>query len=79
VRKIQILLDTKLLRAVDQAARRAGKNRSAFVRDALRYHLSRLQTLDLEHRDREGYRCHPDTGGELQGWENVTAWPTEDS
>jgi metal-responsive CopG/Arc/MetJ family transcriptional regulator len=33
---VQIVLDKKLLRAADQAARRTKRNRSALVRDALR-------------------------------------------
>ena len=33
---VQIVLDKKLLHAADQAAKRTKRNRSAFVRDALR-------------------------------------------
>jgi metal-responsive CopG/Arc/MetJ family transcriptional regulator len=38
---IQIVLDKPLLEAADRAARRARKNRSALVREALREHLQR--------------------------------------
>jgi metal-responsive CopG/Arc/MetJ family transcriptional regulator len=74
---IQVVLDTQLLRATDKAARRAGKNRSALVRDALRHYLREVQILDLERRDREGYQRFPDTDDDLQEWEQVTAWPPE--
>jgi metal-responsive CopG/Arc/MetJ family transcriptional regulator len=53
---IQVVLDAKLLRAADRAARRAKRNRSALIRDALREHLRRLEIQALEERDREGYR-----------------------
>ena len=39
---VQIVLEKKLLQATDQAARRLKRNRSAFVREALREHLRRL-------------------------------------
>ena len=35
---IQAVLDAKLLQAADRAARRAKRNRSALIRDALREH-----------------------------------------
>ena len=72
---IQVVLDQRLLRATDKAARRAGMNRSALVRDALRHYLRDLQTQELERLDREGYQRHPDSQDDLQGWEQVTAWP----
>ena len=73
---IQVVLDTKLLRAADSAAKRARVNRSALIRDALREHLKRLRTLELEARDREGYLRHPDTG-EMAIWERVASWPED--
>ncbi|MEX2302953.1 MAG: ribbon-helix-helix domain-containing protein [Bryobacterales bacterium] len=74
---IQVVLDTQLLRATDKAARRAGKNRSALVRDALRHYLREVQIQDLGRRDREGYQRFPDSGDDLQGWQRLTAWPPE--
>jgi metal-responsive CopG/Arc/MetJ family transcriptional regulator len=74
---IHVVLDEKLLRATDKAARRAGKNRSALVRDALHHYLRDLQIQELERRDREGYQRYPDTEDDLQGWEQVTSWPSE--
>jgi metal-responsive CopG/Arc/MetJ family transcriptional regulator len=72
---IQVVLDSALLRATDGAARRARVNRSALVREALREHLKRLQTRELEARDRRGYQEHADASPEVADWERVAAWP----
>lgn len=72
---IQIVLDSKLLHAVDSAAKRARVNRSALVRGALREHLKHLETQNREACDRRGYAQHPDDAGEVAGWEGVAAWP----
>ena len=74
---VQIVLDKKLLRAADQAARRTKRNRSALVRDALREHLRRLAIRDLEERDRAGYTRQRQTHDEASAWEAETVWPTE--
>jgi len=74
---VQIVLDKKLLRATDQAARRMKRNRSALVRDALREHLRKLRVRDLEQRDREGYSRKPHGDDEPSLWEAEAAWPAE--
>jgi metal-responsive CopG/Arc/MetJ family transcriptional regulator len=74
---IQVVLDKKLLMAADRAARRLKANRSALVREALREHLRRLETLAKEDRDREGYRKRPQARGEAAAWEAEAAWPEE--
>jgi len=74
---VQIVLDKELLQAADQAARRTKQNRSALVREALRQHLRRLEILELEQRDREGYVRIPQDLAEAQMWEAVAAWPEE--
>jgi len=74
---VQIVLDGKLLRATDQAARRLKRNRSAFVRDALREHLRRLQMRELEQRDRQGYSQRAHDTRESLAWEAEAAWPPE--
>jgi metal-responsive CopG/Arc/MetJ family transcriptional regulator len=72
---VQIVLDKKLLRATDQAARQMKQNRSALVREALREHLRRLETRAWEERDREGYSRQPQTPEESRLWEAEAAWP----
>jgi metal-responsive CopG/Arc/MetJ family transcriptional regulator len=74
---VQIVLDKKLLRATDQAARRTKRNRSALVRDALREHLRRLAIRDLEERDRAGYCELRPNRGEAIAWEAEAVWPAE--
>ena len=72
---IQVVLGSTLLRATDGAAKRARVNRSALVREALREYLKRLETRELEARDRAGYDEHPDVSAEAADWERVAAWP----
>ena len=74
---VQVVLDKKLLRAADEAARRTKLNRSALVREALREHLRRLEARAWEERDREGYRKQPQTHDESRQWEGEAAWPAE--
>jgi metal-responsive CopG/Arc/MetJ family transcriptional regulator len=72
---IQVVLDSKLLRATDGAARRARVNRSALIRDALREHLRRIEIREMEEREREAYRRHPDDPKEVEAWEREAVWP----
>jgi metal-responsive CopG/Arc/MetJ family transcriptional regulator len=74
---IQVVLDKKLLHATDRAARRAKRNRSALVRDALREHLRRLEVRDKEKRDRQGYSAQPGPRNESDNWESEAVWPEE--
>ena len=74
---IQVVLDKKLLKATDQAARQSKRNRSALVRDALREHLRKLEIGALEQRDRVGYSTQAKTRGELLRWEAEAVWPAE--
>jgi metal-responsive CopG/Arc/MetJ family transcriptional regulator len=74
---IQIVLDIGLLKAADRAARRLRMNRSALFREALRAHLKRLDLLEREKRDREGYVRYPDLLNEPAVWDKVADWPEE--
>jgi metal-responsive CopG/Arc/MetJ family transcriptional regulator len=71
---VQIVLDKKLLRVTDQAARRTKRNRSALVRDALREHLRRLEIRASEECDRQGYSRQAAPVGESGLWEAEAAW-----
>lgn len=72
---IQVVLDEKLLRAADTAAKREKVNRSALIRRALEEHLKRLHARDLEERDRRGYLAKPQRREEYLAWEDAAAWP----
>jgi metal-responsive CopG/Arc/MetJ family transcriptional regulator len=74
---IQVVLDAKLLKAADVAAKRQQVNRSALIRQALQEHLKRLHELDLEERDRRGYQARPQRVEEYRPWEEIAAWPEE--
>jgi len=73
---IQVVLDSKLLRATEDAARRTKLNRSALIREALRAHLRRLEIRELELRDRKGYEGGKDLE-QLSRWEAEATWPEE--
>ena len=72
---IQVVVDTKLLKAADLAAKRQRLNRSALIRQALQRHLKYLHELELEERDRRGYLVQPQSADESRIWEDAASWP----
>jgi metal-responsive CopG/Arc/MetJ family transcriptional regulator len=74
---IQVVLDAELLRAANGAAKQARVNRSALIREALREHLKRLRTREVEARDRRGYREHSEAAGDVAAWERLASWPEQ--
>ena len=72
---IQVVLDKKLLKAADLAAKRQKVNRSALIRQALERHLRHLHELELEERDRRGYLAQPQKEEEYRICEKVESWP----
>jgi metal-responsive CopG/Arc/MetJ family transcriptional regulator len=74
---IQVVLDGKLLKAADSAAKREKVNRSALIRQALEEYLKRLHIRDLEERDRRGYLAKPQRQEEYRPWEEAAAWPED--
>ena len=72
---IQVVLDSKLLKATDSAAKRRQVNRSALIRQALQRHLKHLHELELEDRDRRGYLARPQREEEFRIWEDAASWP----
>ena len=68
-------LDERLVERVDRAAKKLGKSRSSFTRDALRDALLRLATLEKERRHRRGYEARPAAAGEFDGWSKEQVWP----
>jgi len=73
----QVVLDARLLKAADLAAKRQKVNRSALVRQALQEHLRRLHVADLEERDRRGYQARPQRVEEYRPWEEAAPWPED--
>ncbi len=74
---IQVVMDAKLLKAADVAARRRKVNRSALIREALQEHLKRLRILELEERERRGYAAQPHRIEEYLPWEKEAVWPED--
>jgi metal-responsive CopG/Arc/MetJ family transcriptional regulator len=74
---IQVVLDAKLLKAADIAAKRQKVNRSALIRQALEAHLKRLHVISLEERDRRSYEATPQRTDEILLWENAASWPED--
>ncbi|MGB6946700.1 MAG: ribbon-helix-helix protein, CopG family [Bryobacteraceae bacterium] len=74
---IQVVLDAKLLKSADIAAKRQKLNRSALIRQALQEHLKRLEVLEFEARDRRGYQTKRQRIQEYRPWEETAAWPEE--
>jgi hypothetical protein len=71
----QVVLDTKLLKGNNLAAKRRRVNRSALIRQALQEHPKQLHILELEERDRRGYEARPQTKAEIEAWEDAVSWP----
>jgi metal-responsive CopG/Arc/MetJ family transcriptional regulator len=74
---IQVVLDKKLLKATDLAAKRQRMNRSALIRQALERHLKYLRDLELEELDRRGYQAQPQREEEYRPWEEIASWPPD--
>ncbi len=74
---IHVLLDAKLLKSGDTAAKRQKLNRSALIRQALQEHLKRLEIPELEARERRGYQTKPQRIEEYRPWEETAVWPEE--
>ena len=72
---IQVVLDEKLLKAANFAAKRRKVNRSALIRDALQRHLKQIRELELEEQDRRGYLAKPQKEEEFLVWERAAVWP----
>lgn len=75
MKTIQVVLDTKLLKAANLAAKRHKVNRSALIRTALQQHLKRLRELEWEEQERRAYVAQPQREEEFRVWEEAAAWP----
>jgi metal-responsive CopG/Arc/MetJ family transcriptional regulator len=72
---IQVVLDAKLLKDADRAAKRQKINRSALIRQALDEHLKRMREQDFEEEERRAYKAHPQRDEEFRIWEGAAVWP----
>ena len=74
MKTVQMTLDESLVRRVDRVRKQLRLSRSAFTRDALREHLARYTTAELERRHREGYERRPVADEVFSAWETEQAW-----
>jgi len=56
VKRIMITLPDSLLQEVDGVAKRENRNRSEFIREAMRCYIEEKRRLELRERLKEGYR-----------------------
>ena len=77
VRTIQVVIDDRLLEAVDQAAEQESVNRSDFIRSSLKERLRRREGERLERLDREAYERIPDDPAEHKFWLEQAVWPDD--
>jgi len=75
MKTVQMTLDEALVEQVDRVARKIGTTRSGFTRAALRSALARVRELELERRQRAGYKKRPVRRGEFDRWEAQQVWP----
>jgi hypothetical protein len=69
--------DSTLLRATDEAAPEACVGRSDLIREALRAHVRCIEIREMERREREAYRRHPQDLAEVEAWAGVAVWPED--
>jgi predicted transcriptional regulator len=74
MKTVQMTLDEQLVKAVDSAAKKLGKTRSGFTREALRSALREVRARELESKHRQGYKRKPVKRGEFSDWESEQVW-----
>jgi metal-responsive CopG/Arc/MetJ family transcriptional regulator len=75
MKRVSVVLDSKLLKDLELAASRQRVSRSTVVADALRAYLERREEFD--ERERLGYLAQPQREDEYLPWVEVAAWPEE--
>jgi hypothetical protein len=73
MKAIQITINSELLQLIDKEC--AGKNRSAFFRQAAQAWLKQLRILKMEKKHNEGYTRYPVKIGEFDLWSDEQVWP----
>ena len=71
---VQMTLDEKLVKRVDDMVGKLHTSRSAFAREALKEAIKKHQTLELERKHKAGYQKHAVRKGEFDMLEDDRAW-----
>jgi metal-responsive CopG/Arc/MetJ family transcriptional regulator len=77
MKAVRVLLDEKLLRAVDDASKRARVDRSHLLRKAVVHYLAAVRRTALEEQQIAGYRNYPLSKREVNEWQRVQVWEGE--
>lgn len=70
MKTIQMTIDEELLKEVDTAVQQLGTNRSAFLHEALRLALKRMEIAAMEKQHIAGYKRYPLQTSELEIWQS---------
>jgi metal-responsive CopG/Arc/MetJ family transcriptional regulator len=70
MKTIRMTIDEELLNLVDTAVQALGTNRSAFLREALRLALKRMQIVAMEKQQIAGYKRYPLQAAEFDVWQS---------
>ncbi len=76
MKTIQMTIDERLLKLVDQMTRSRKTTRSAFIRDALEAEIKRQKRVDEEARHAKGYLQKPAAPDEFDTWRDEQDWGT---
>lgn len=71
---VQMTLDKKLVKRVDDLAHKLRTSRSAFAREALKEAVRKHQVLELERKHKNGYQRRPVAKEEFDIFENEQTW-----
>lgn len=77
MKTIQIVVEERLLEALDKAAEQDHINRSALIRRSVAEMLHRRRIAELERLDREAYERMPDDPEEHRFWLEQAVWPND--
>jgi len=77
MKTIQLTIDERLLKLVDQLSRSRKTTRSAFIRAALEAEIRRQRVREKEDQHAEGYARNPVLPGEFDVWVNEQDWGTQ--
>ena len=76
MKAVQILMDERMLAALDCTAKRVGRDRSKLVREAVARFLAAEDAREKERQVIDAYERQPLTREEL-GWLEAGEWPKD--
>ncbi|MFZ5469624.1 MAG: CopG family ribbon-helix-helix protein [Myxococcota bacterium] len=76
MKAVQILMDERLLGALDRSAKRTRRDRSKLVREAIASYLAAEEAREKDRRLIDAYKKQPLTREELD-WLGAGEWPKD--